>query len=261
MIAINLKYLVIEYQLTTSIYISQIMQLTSCWIAFLWHAVIGLCNTEKVIFIAPPEIQIPTAHPTLEDLHLHALTPQLTTHRTHLEAAFPNATAQKGVATWLVLDKLQAGQRYEVRVCWAAIQPTAFNLDVFELEKVFSDAELITSLAKYSATRQPSPEEASVEAARRSASQEITSSILFLRILAAADYFTMNQSLMENVPPVYVDIILDPYLMNVFPKSLLPTAIYIIVVAIGAWFLSKAISSWMINISRQERLDQDKKDT
>lgn len=36
---------------------------------------------------------------------------------------------------------------------------------------------------------------------------------------------------MENVPPVLVDVILDPFLLNVFPKSLVSTACWITVVA------------------------------
>ena len=43
---------------------------------------------------------------------------------------------------------------------------------------------------------------------------------------------------MSNPPPVNLDIILDPYVFNVFPKSLGPTAVYIGVLAVGAWFIS-----------------------
>jgi hypothetical protein len=46
---------------------------------------------------------------------------------------------------------------------------------------------------------------------------------------------------MQHPPKVSVDIILDPYLANIFPASLLPTAAYIIVLAIGAWYLSGVI--------------------
>ena len=46
------------------------------------------------------------------------------------------------------------------------------------------------------------------------------SSTLFLRVFAAADYFTTNKTLMEQVPPVYVDIILDPFIFNIFPYEL-----------------------------------------
>jgi hypothetical protein len=64
---------------------------------------------------------------------------------------------------------------------------------------------------------------------------------LFLRVHAAADYFSTDQALMRNVPPVAVDLILDPFLFNVFPRSLLPTAGYIVVVAILAVFLGRWI--------------------
>lgn len=87
---------------------------------------------------------------------------------------------------------------------------------------------------------------------------EETKSILFLQILAAADYYTMNKTLMENVPPVYVDIILDPFLFNVFPQSLVPTALYITILAIGSWFLSKFISAWILRVAQKD-IDSEKK--
>lgn len=219
----------------------------------------SLCNTEKVIFIAPAAIKIPTAHPTIEDLHIHTLTPHSSTQQTHIRAEFPTNITQKGAATWLLLDKLQAGQRYEVRVCWAATQPTSFSLDVYGLEEVFGNADLITSLAQYSATRQPDPADAVLQESRKPTVAEETTSILFLQILAAADYYTMDQSLMKRVPPVHVDIILDPFLFNVFPKSLVPTAIYITLLAIGAWFLSKFVSTYILRLQEHDVEPEKKK--
>jgi hypothetical protein len=67
-------------------------------------------------------------------------------------------------------------------------------------------------------------------------------SVLLLQILAAADYFTTNKTLMDEVPPVFVDIILDPYILNVLPRSLVPTVGYIVVVAIVSWFIALNIS-------------------
>lgn len=64
---------------------------------------------------------------------------------------------------------------------------------------------------------------------------------MFLQILSTADYFTTNSTLMKNPPPVDVDIILDPFLLNVLPRSLLPTVIYIVVVAIVAYLLSSRV--------------------
>jgi len=81
-----------------------------------------------------------------------------------------------------------------------------------------------------------------------------------LQVFAAADYYTMNNTLMEHVPPVFVDIILDPYLFNVVPRSLLPTAAYIIILAIGSWSLSKYIRKGFKNLA-QDSFDSGKKDS
>jgi len=78
-----------------------------------------------------------------------------------------------------------------------------------------------------------------------------------LQILAAADYYTTNRTLMEHVPPVFVDIILDPYLLNVLPQSLVPTGVYLIVVAISSWYLAKFIARWLHMVAR---IDEQKKD-
>jgi hypothetical protein len=75
------------------------------------------------------------------------------------------------------------------------------------------------------------------------------SATLFLRVFAAADYYTTNKTLMENVPAVYVDIILDPYIFNIFPRSLVPTAAYITLLAIGSWYLAKYINQWVQNLA------------
>jgi hypothetical protein len=82
-------------------------------------------------------------------------------------------------------------------------------------------------------------------------------SVLLLQILAAADYYTTNRILMEHVPPVFVDIILDPYLLNVVPQSLVPTGVYLIVVAISSWYLAKFIARWLYMVAKT---DEQKKD-
>lgn len=73
---------------------------------------------------------------------------------------------------------------------------------------------------------------------------------------------------MQDVPPVNVDIsepelfsscdrgeliaftVLDPFLLNVLPRSLLPTGIYLIVLAVFAWHLSEYIWQGLSQISR-----------
>jgi len=124
------------------------------------------------------------------------------------------------------------------------------------LQHVFETAELITSLAQYSETRQlgqaevdqPEDDASKVALAYEHTFDDI-SSMLFLHIQAAADYYTMNHTLMKQVPPVYVDIILDPFVLNALPRSLLPTVAYIIILAAGSWFLSKRVNKWIQFIS------------
>jgi hypothetical protein len=56
---------------------------------------------------------------------------------------------------------------------------------------------------------------------------------------------------MKDVPPVYVDIILDPFIFNVLPRSLLPTVAYIILLAIGSWYISAHISKWLRRLATE----------
>jgi hypothetical protein len=44
-------------------------------------------------------------------------------------------------------------------------------------------------------------------------------------------------------------LVLDPFLLNVLPRSLGPVAVYITVVAIGAWFLSGYIYRWLLSVA------------
>ncbi|KAI6087436.1 hypothetical protein F4821DRAFT_259092 [Hypoxylon rubiginosum] len=202
-------------------------------------------NTEKAIFLGPSTVNIPSTHPTLDDLHVDILTPSDSAIRTHLSAHFPNASLPHGKATWLILDELTEGQRYEVR------QPTAFKMATYKLQTVFETPELISELSEYSWSRQ------SLEGDHNSqhefatnpqaSNSEREASVLFLQILAAADYYTMNKTLMRDVPPVYVDIILDPFVFNILPRSLVPTVGYVVVVAIASWFMSRHISIWVRN--------------
>ncbi|TGO14311.1 hypothetical protein BTUL_0055g00610 [Botrytis tulipae] len=215
-------------------------------------------NTEKAIFLAPYALSIPLSHPTLSDLHLPSLTPDHHTLRTHIRAEFPTPDAQYGISSWYLLDGLKEGQRYEVRVCWAATDPTSFQLQTYDLPTVFETSELITSLAQYSETHQPlfndlpDPTSQIQDPDSRHKHKDATSSALFLQIYAAADYYTMNQTLMENVPPVLIDIILDPYIFNLLPQSLVPTIAYIILLAVGSWYLSRYVMTWICIIGTED---------
>lgn len=81
-------------------------------------------------------------------------------------------------------------------------------------------------------------------------------SLLFLKVQAAADYFTTNKTLMLRPQAVDIDIILDPYLANIFPASLLPTAIYIVGLAI----LSFYVSGWIWRTLQSQTLIKQRTD-
>jgi hypothetical protein len=85
-------------------------------------------------------------------------------------------------------------------------QPTDFWLDTYTISEVFDTPDLVTSLAQYSEQLQDPdhkrPEYYTQVQSATSASQ----SILFLRIQAAASYYSANRTLMEHPEPVDVDI-------------------------------------------------------
>ncbi|CAN8104432.1 unnamed protein product [Discula destructiva] len=192
-------------------------------------------NTEKTIFLGPETVNIPAHSTPLAALNIDTLTPDNFSLRTHLEAIFPTEDSPKGTETWLILDALTESQRYEVRVCWMAIQPTAFDLETYTLDTVFETPALITSLYKYSTSRQsttPPP------ASSPPPAEDHQASLLLLRVSAAADYFTTNATLMAHPEPVLVDLILDPFLGNVLPRSLAPTVGYVVAVVVASWVLA-----------------------
>jgi hypothetical protein len=94
-------------------------------------------------------------------------------------------------------------------------QPTKFLLHTHSLQSVFSTPSLIEALAEYSESRLsrrhpdavtgPSSVLQKLPLAQGPTSQN-SRSLLFLQVSAAADYFSADQSLMQNVPPVHVDI-------------------------------------------------------
>lgn len=78
---------------------------------------------------------------------------------------------------------------------------------------MFNNTNLLSSLAAYSEQRQstvPDRAEGVSEphhlSALRSTPDGVRFTTLFLRISAAADYFSTNRTLMQHVPPVNVDI-------------------------------------------------------
>jgi hypothetical protein len=130
-------------------------------------------------------------------------------------------------------------------------QPTDFWLDTFPITHVFNTPDLIASLADYSDKRQvlqiDSPAYAKGDV-------PVPESVLLLRVQAAASYYSLNRTLMEHPLPVDVDIILDPFILNILPRSLGPTAVYISFVAVGAWFLSGYIYRWLTSVAEERPL-------
>lgn len=225
---------------------------------------IVVANVEKTIFVAPDHLTVPK-DASIDKLLLTPLNPDRLKFRTHLNASFPTDEKPHGEDTWALLEGLTPGQRYELRVCWLATQPTAFWIYTHSLNSVFESANLITSLSIYSYARQAQLSSNDIENLQKErfvSTEGKDTSMLFLQIQAAADYFSLNRTLMEQVPPVHVDLILDPYLFNIVPQSLIPTAVYIVITAVFAWFLSgwaiQQLTAYLAR-SRQEIAKQEKK--
>lgn len=65
---------------------------------------------------------------------------------------------------------------------------------------------------------------------------------------------------MENVPPVTVDLILDPFLLNVFPRSLVPTAGWIGVVTVVAIFVGRWVSGEIRRVIEEGKKKEENED-
>ncbi|CAI4211546.1 unnamed protein product [Parascedosporium putredinis] len=168
--------------------------------------------------------------------------------RTHLPTPFASESSP-GSESWFLLDELVPDQRYEVRVCWAATQPTAFTLSTHTVASILEDAELVVALSHYAASRASDTDSGSgpdVDALRTPPSR------LLLRVVAAADYFTDDAALMKNPEPVHIDVILDPFLYNVLPRSLIPTIGYIAALVPVAWFVARRVSGGLQQVARGE---------
>lgn len=191
-------------------------------------------NTEKAIFLGPDSVSLASFTTKLNGLSIATLTPSQPKLSTSLPVAFPTADQPRGLEAWYILDFLNRQQRYEVRICWAATQPTEFWLGVFTIPQFLDDAALFQQFTR-AGQNKSDQENATTGPAERS--------VLLLRVQSAADFFTANQTLMSSPPPVDVDIILDPYIANIFPASLVSTAIYILCLALGSWLASRVIWS------------------
>lgn len=134
------------------------------------------------------------------------------------------------------------------------------------MTEVLDTPSLIQDLASFSEQQQPVQREDVL----LDDFQDYTTrpeSVLFVRVWSAADFFTTKRHLMHNPPPVNVELstfglrdwpvslsdlvaVLDPFALNVFPKSLLPTAAYIVVLTAGSWWVSGAVWSTLKSYSK-----------
>lgn len=136
--------------------------------------------------------------------------------------------------------------------------PTDFWLDTFDPIEVVESPPLYASVAKSGVEGYGHPQEHSAESPRRG-----RPSVLVLRVQAAASYYSTNRELMEHPPEVDLDIsrtdcvpaprrlltrvVLDPYILNILPRSLVPIAIYVSFAAVGAWYLSAITYGWLLS--------------
>ncbi|CAG5153960.1 uncharacterized protein ALTATR162_LOCUS3403 [Alternaria atra] len=206
-------------------------------------------NVEKTIFLGPKPVTLSNVRPRLDDFSLHRLSPTDTILPIRVPVQFPTESVPRGLESWYLLRGLEDGRRYEVRICWPATQPTDFWLDTYSITHVFNTPELISSLAQYNSALRSEPVDD--EIITKGAQPAAPESMLFLRLQAAASYYSTNRTLMDYPPPVDADIILDSFILNVFPQSLGPVAIYITAVAVGAWFLSGYIYRWLLSVAAE----------
>ncbi|RKF60452.1 hypothetical protein OnM2_050004 [Erysiphe neolycopersici] len=206
-------------------------------------------NTEKVIFVGPERNSVLISeYYNIWNLCLQTLSPRHETLRTQVLAEFPSLISKYGRDSWFLLDGISKGQRFEVRICWTATQPTSFHLVTHEISKVHKSLNLKSSLEQYSRSRKLDANDSYEMKVKNhhdlKNTELIESSVLLLQISATADYYTSKTSLMQNPLPVYVDIILDPYFLNIIPMSLLTTTAYILMLAIGGWYFATFLIYW-----------------
>ncbi|KAI5800061.1 hypothetical protein EDC01DRAFT_532480 [Geopyxis carbonaria] len=198
---------------------------------------LALANVEKEIFIGPPTSMFDIT------TELEHLTPSNDARNfaTTLNTSF----VHPGATHWIALSGLAPQQRYEVRICWPATQPTDFNLKLFTVEQIDGDTALSSSIHAYPKNIQ-----------RRLNRPYDGGSTLYLRIFAKTAYVSAQKSRMETPEPVDVEIILDPYKFNVLPESLVPIGGLLIVVGVFSWWAGGLIHQFLARIVTT---DEDKK--
>ncbi|CAD6505690.1 BgTH12-01180 [Blumeria graminis f. sp. triticale] len=211
-------------------------------------------NTEKTTVVGP-KIFVPlNRHIALGHINLKVLSPHHTPFRTHIKSTFPNDLSKIGRTSWFIMGDLIEGQKYEVRICWAATQPTTFRIKTHELHRYSDIPKLVTEMMKSGDVRNSDPQVAFFHTNLTSSTapdQDRELSTVLLQLDAAADYYTWNKELMQEVPQVHADIIVDPYILNIFPQSLLLTLVYISLLSIGSCLFSTMVVGMLEGISRK----------
>lgn len=125
-------------------------------------------------------------------------------------------------------------------------------MEAHELNHVWATPELVQSLSDYAYSRIPNPEDdegPSIFQLFAEADDGRDESVLLVQVQASADYFSDDAALMKDPPPVLVDLILDPYLYNILPRSLVPTVGYVVLVGIVTWIVARRAASALRSIA------------
>ena len=81
-------------------------------------------NTEKIIFTSHSDDFSENVFTTLGGLQLPSISDNNRVVRDQLPVEFTTEKGAFGKQSWYLLDGLEEGRRYEIRVCWAAIVNT-----------------------------------------------------------------------------------------------------------------------------------------
>ncbi|RPA84185.1 hypothetical protein BJ508DRAFT_42203 [Ascobolus immersus RN42] len=190
----------------------------------------GLCcaNVEKAIFM-PEEASVINYNGEF------SLSPEAPVVSISLDTAFITSEQPKGLTHWGVLKGLNVGQRYEIRVCWAATSPGDFYFNLYTPKQIVSVPN--------------HPQQNLISETDHHSNVDPTTADLVLELSAVASYFSTNKTRMASADPVHVQLILDPFLFNILPQSLLPTVIYLVIVGLVAILLSGVIYNKLESIA------------
>ena len=83
-----------------------------------------LANTEKIIFVPHSDNLSQQASTALNDLQILRLDKDHKSVRDKIPVEFATEKRPFGKQSWYLLEGLEEGRRYEIRVCWAAIVNT-----------------------------------------------------------------------------------------------------------------------------------------